>query len=129
MICKCAVYLHSKKKFEKNYPNENIIFEDSNTAILIQAGKEVHRIKMKEAEKLDMIIHAFLNYERPEIKNFRNAIDFFKQDIPKVTETLREIIEEQEKSNKIFVEKCDLFLKLITSLKAYFEVVAFLGTI
>lgn len=101
-----------KKKFEKNYPNENIIFEDSNTAILIQAGKEVHRIKMKDAEKLDMIIHAFLNYERPEIKNFRNAIDFFKQDIPKVTETLREIIEEQEKSNKIFVEKCDLFLKL-----------------
>jgi predicted helicase len=101
-----------KKKFAKDYPSDNILFEDSQTAILFQAGKEVLRIKMKDAEKLDAIINAFINFERPEVKNFRIAIERFKQDIPKVTDTLRDILEEQEKSNKTFVKKRDTFLKL-----------------
>lgn len=101
-----------KKKFAKDYPSNNIIFEDSQTAILFQAGKEVQRIKMKDAEKLDAIINAFINFERPEVKNFRNAIELFKQDIPKVTDTLRDILEDQEKVNKTFVKKRDAFLRL-----------------
>jgi predicted helicase len=101
-----------KKKFAKDYPSDNIIFEDSQTAILFQAGKEVQRIKMKDAEKLHAIINAFINFERPEVKNFRNAIELFKQDIPKVTDTLRDILEDQEKVNKTFVKKRDTFLRL-----------------
>jgi predicted helicase len=101
-----------KKKFAKDYPSDNILFEDSQTAILFQAGKEVQRIKMKDSEKLDAIINAFTNFERPEVKTFRNAIELFKRDIPKVTDTLRDILEEQEKANKTFVKKRDVFLKL-----------------
>ena len=101
-----------KKKFSKDYPSDNIIFEDSQTVILFQAGKEVQRIKMKDAEKLDAIINAFINFERPEVKNFRNALELFKQDIPKITDTLRDILDEQEKSNRAYVKKRDAFLEL-----------------
>ncbi len=101
-----------KKKFDKGYPSDNIIFEDSQTAVLFQNGAEVRRIKMSDAEALDHIIHSFINFERPEVKNFRKAIELFKQDIPKVTDTLRDMLDVQEKENKKFVKERDKFLKL-----------------
>ncbi|WP_202552228.1 hypothetical protein [Ginsengibacter hankyongi] len=101
-----------KKKFAKDYPSDNILFEDSQTAVLFQNGFEVQRIKMKDAEALDRILHDFINFERPEVKNFRKAIELFKQDIPKVTDTIRDLLEVQEKSNPAFVTERDKFLKL-----------------
>lgn len=101
------------KKFAKGYPKENILFEDSNTAVLFQDGKEAIRVSMKDPEALDHIINAFIKYERPEIKKFHLAIEQFKQDIPKVTETLRQIIKEQEENrNETFIKAAKKFLKL-----------------
>jgi len=101
-----------RKKFEKGYPKENIIFEDSQTAVLIQNGSEVQRVSMKDAEKLHSIITRFINFERPEVQNFRKAIELFKQDIPKVTETLRGIIIAAENTNSQFIKSSATFLKL-----------------
>jgi len=89
-------------KFNKGYPKENILFEDSNTAILIQQGNEVMRADMKDADALDRIIKEFTTYERPEVENFHKAIELFKLDIPKVTDTIRGIILAEEKTNKKF---------------------------
>ena len=84
-----------KKKFAKSYPSDNIIFEDSSTAVLIQHGVEVMRTAMEDEEKLDKLLTKFVSFERPEITDFRKAIDKFREDIPKVTETLHDIIEAQ----------------------------------
>ncbi len=100
-----------QKKFGKGYPNDNILFEDSNIAVLYQHAAPVMRVSMKDAEELDKIIHRFMNYERPEVKNFREAIAHFKEDIPAVTKALREIIEQQE-DNAAFVKKRAEFLEL-----------------
>ncbi len=99
-----------KKKFGKGYPNENILFEDSQTAILYQKGEEVLRVPMQDGEELDKLLNKFISYERPEIKEFRQAIDLFRQDIPKVTEALKDIINKQQ-SNKTY----------LTALVAYHE--------
>jgi len=101
-----------EKKLAKGYPNDNILFEDSATAVLIQGGKEVLRVSMKKPQALDKILNRFIKFERPEIKNFREAIEHFKEDIPKVTNTLREIMLEQGKSNKAFIAARKKFLKL-----------------
>jgi predicted helicase len=101
-----------QKKFDKGYPKDNILFEDSQNAILIQNGVEVFRISMKNADDLHKLITTFINFERPEIKNFRTAIELFKQDIPKVTETLRTIIETAEKENTNYIKASKVFLKL-----------------
>ncbi|MDM8567463.1 N-6 DNA methylase [Candidatus Halobeggiatoa sp. HSG11] len=91
-----------KKKLAKGYPNDNIIFEDSQTAVLIQTGVEVLRIDMQEPEQLDKILTRFLNYERPEVRDFRQAIEQFKDDLPTVVETLRATLEQQKKKNSKF---------------------------
>jgi hypothetical protein len=36
-----------EKKFARGYPNDNIIFEDSQTAVLYQNGDEVLRVSMR----------------------------------------------------------------------------------
>jgi predicted helicase len=84
------------KKLAKGYPDSNILFEDSQSAVLIQAGDEVSRVSMKDADALDETINVFINYVRPEVKDFRNAIKVFKEDLPTILNTLRGMIREQE---------------------------------
>ena len=99
------------KKFAKGYPSDNILFEDSQTAVLYQHGSVVERVEMDDEDALDKLITRFITYERPEIKTFRAAIEAFKQDIPKVTEALRELLEKQE-GNATYTKARAEFLKL-----------------
>ncbi|OWY64453.1 DNA methyltransferase [cyanobacterium TDX16] len=92
------------KKLKKGYPDSNILFEDSQTAVLIQSGNEILRVPMQDGEALDKIITAFINYVRPEVKDFRTAIGAFKQDLPKILDALRDTIERQNESNAAFRE-------------------------
>ncbi|MEA5559018.1 type ISP restriction/modification enzyme [Nodularia spumigena] len=91
-----------EKKLNKGYPDSNILFEDSQTAVLIQAGTENQRVSMQDAEALDGIITNFINYVRPEVKDFRSAIETFKQDLPTVLDSLRDLIDSQGKNNVSF---------------------------
>lgn len=84
--------LEIQKKWDKGYPRDNILFEDGSTAILYQNGNQVSRIKFSEAADLDRILKSFISFQRPEVAEFRKAIELFKADIPKVTEALRNII-------------------------------------
>ena len=101
-----------EKKLDKGYPNDNILFEDSQTAVLIQGGEEKLRVSMQDIEGLDGLINQFINYLRPEVKNFREAIDSFKEDLPTILESLREIIAKQSQENKQFIVTRDKFLNL-----------------
>ncbi|HTL90276.1 MAG TPA: N-6 DNA methylase [Leptolyngbya sp.] len=98
-----------EKKLDKGYPNDNILFEDSQTAVLIQAGHEVARISMRDTTDLDRVLSAFTNYVRPEVKDFREAIRTFKQDLPTMLETLRSMLQTQERSNLAFCERRNRF--------------------
>lgn len=88
-----------RKKFEKGYPSDNILFEDSQTAVLYQHGEEVMRKDMRIEADLHVVLTKFLSYERPEVHDFREAIEHFKEDIPKVTLAIRDIIEKEQKTN------------------------------
>lgn len=44
-----------RKKRNKGYPFENILFEDSITAVLFQNNNEVLRIPMSDGEELDKL--------------------------------------------------------------------------
>ncbi len=101
-----------ERKLEKGYPDDNILFEDSQTAVLIQAGSETSRVSMKDAEALDGIINAFINYVRPEVKDFREAISTFQSDLPTILKSLRHLIAEQSKKNQKFCQARDNFLTI-----------------
>ncbi|NTW48682.1 MAG: N-6 DNA methylase [Chlorobiales bacterium] len=90
------------KKLKKGYPQSNILFEDSQQAVLIQEGKETARASFEDEDALDRLLMAFVSYERPEVKTFRHAIQNFKEDLPKILDALRDLIETEGKTNKKF---------------------------
>ena len=67
-----------KVKFNRGYPRDNIIFEDSQTAVLVQNGNEAMRVDMSRDGELHRLIRIFLDYELPEIQEFRHAQSQFK---------------------------------------------------
>ena len=101
--------LEIEKKLAKGYPNDNILFEDSQTVVLIQGGGEILRVSMRDAEALDTAINAFINYLRPEVQDFRDAISHFKEDLPTILTTLRSLIDKQSISNQPFQQARDKF--------------------
>ena len=100
------------KKIRKGYPTSNIIFEDSETAVLIQGGEEVQRVTMSDANALDRLITTFFRYEPPEIADFRNAIRQFKEDLPDVLNALRGLIDQSHRENIEFHNAAHEFLLL-----------------
>jgi predicted helicase len=100
-----------EKKFRKGYPQDNIIFEDSHEAVLIQNKKLVLRCGMEDGDKLKSLLDLFFDYEREEIADFRKAVEQFKTDLPAVLQSLRDMIESAEKENEKFRKAALRFLK------------------
>jgi predicted helicase len=96
----------------KGYPNDNILFEDSRTAVLIQRGEEKLRVPVRDAEALDRILNEFINYVRPEVKDFREAIEAFKTDLPTILIALRDLLDRQSASNPAFISARDKFFDI-----------------
>ena len=101
-----------KVKFNRGYPRDNIIFEDSQTAVLVQNGNEAMRVDMSRDGELHRLIRIFLDYELPEIQEFRHAQSQFKTDLPTVLENLRATVAEAEAGNPEYQEAASSFLDL-----------------
>ena len=98
-------------KFRRGYPTDNIIFEDSTQAVLIQNKREVLRCAVDDVDKLQRLLELFFGYERPEIAEFRKAVEQFRTDLPAVCEALRAMIERAYAGNENFHAAADKFLK------------------
>ena len=101
-----------QNKLGQGYSGDNILFENSATAVLVQDDQEVFRTNMSDPAALDELIRRFLDYELPEIQEFREARQQFKDDLPAVLESLRETIVEAEAGNAEYQGAAQLFLEL-----------------
>ena len=101
-----------QNKLGQGYSSDNILFEDSRTAVLFQDQQEVMRTDMTDPAALHELIRKFLGYELPEIKEFREARQQFKTDLPAVLERLRETVLEAESGNPGYQEAARIFLEL-----------------
>ena len=101
-----------QNKLAQGYPSDNILFEDSRTAVLFQDRQEVLRSDMTNPVGLDALIRQFLNHELPEIQEFREARQQFRDDLPAVLENLRDTIVDAEASNSRYQEAAKIFLEL-----------------
>ena len=99
-------------KFNRGYPRDNIVFEDSLTAVLFQNGEQAMRVDMSRPGELHRLINRFLDYELPEIEEFRQAQQQFKADLPAVLENLRLAVADAEASNPAYREGVARFLEL-----------------
>jgi predicted helicase len=97
-------------KINKGYPLTNTLFEDSETAVLFQENRQVMRVSMRDAELLESILHAFVNFEPPQVQEFNKALVKFTEDVPTIVESLRHLIQTEADTNKNFIVKRDEFL-------------------
>lgn len=101
-----------EKKIRKGYPLNNILFEDSQKAVLFQGNQEVMRVNMRKPDELDRILKEFINFRNPLVAKFEEAIQHFQADIPIILETLRLKIDKAGTLNKMFIQAADTFLAL-----------------
>ena len=89
-------------KKRKGYPQDNIIFEDSRSAVLIQDKQEIMRCEMLDAPRFEKLMGLFFEYERKEVAEFRSAVEQFKADLPSVLAALRSKIEDAREANAAY---------------------------
>ena len=100
-----------QNKLNRGYPRNNIIFEDSRVAVLFQNGAEAMRVNMAQSPDLHRLITRFLDFELPEIEDFRKAQKQFSDDLPEVLAGLRTTIEEAEAGSGAYRQKTAEFLE------------------
>ncbi len=103
--------LEIEKKFKRGYPQDNILFEDTRTLVLIQNRTEVGRCDMTDALALERFMDAFFSFERPEFAQFRQAIVQFKLELPAILEALRSMIASAHAANPAFSAAAQDFLE------------------
>ncbi|MBX3581471.1 MAG: N-6 DNA methylase [Rhizobiaceae bacterium] len=99
-----------EKKFRRGYPQDNIIFENSERAILYQNRQPVMEADMTDVPALLKLLTLFFGYERQEIAEFRRAVEKFKADLPTVLDALREKIDAAYEGHADFRAAADRFL-------------------
>ncbi|MCU0497178.1 MAG: N-6 DNA methylase [Anaerolineae bacterium] len=90
------------KKFAVGYPNRNILFEDSQQAILYQHGERVGVYDLHQPEQVAQLLNTFFSYTEPMIEKFDHAVDRFRQDAPDLANGLKTLIADAHKNNKAF---------------------------
>lgn len=98
------------RKFKRGYPQDNILFEDTHQAVLIQHRNEVMRCAVDDVVQLEKLLKLFFSFERAEVADFRQAVAQFKTDLPAVLQALRDMIERQQKENAGFRKAAKRFL-------------------
>ena len=73
-----------QNKLAQVYSSDNILFEDSRTAVLFQNQQETMRVDMTDPPSVDWLVRRFLEYELPEIQEFREARRQFRDNLPTV---------------------------------------------
>jgi hypothetical protein len=98
-------------KIAAGYPDDNIIYENSVTAVLRQNGKEADRAPLQgDDDALLHLIDRFFAYERPELTEFRRAAAQFRADLPQILEALRTAVEEAQARSSEFARALREFL-------------------
>src|SRR6185437_348417 len=76
------------KKIKAGYQLNNIIFEDTQNAVLFQQGKRVMEGDLRQPRWLADLLKEFLTYTEPAIESFSQAVAEFKDRIPDLAQGL-----------------------------------------
>src|SRR5688572_19159699 len=101
-----------EKKRKAGYPLNNIIFEDTATAILYQHGQRILAVDMKDPLRLAELVTQFFRYVEPEIEEFEQAVEEFKERVPQLAEGLAKKIEQAHRTNPPFKKAFADFFEL-----------------
>ena len=101
-----------QKKLAVNYPKDNIIFQQPERAILYQDGKLVMDEDITKPQMLVDVVRQFFEYRPPAIEQWEKASYEFGFRVKENATALLELIREQSKKNKKFIDAFAEFLQL-----------------
>jgi len=91
-----------KKRYQDDYPQDNIIFQTPERAILIQNGREISDVSLNEPLNLVQVINTFFNFKRPEYEHWGAAADEFKTRVPKLAQKVLALIQKARSDDHDF---------------------------
>lgn len=100
------------KKIAAGYPLDNIIFEDTVTAVLYQDGAEARRTAIKEKRNFAALLSQYLNYKADQFENFNEAVQSYGEQIREIATQLKTKIDAAHKENAAFQRQFDEFMEL-----------------
>jgi predicted helicase len=101
-----------KKKLTAGYPQNNIIFQAPERAILWQNGRVTLDQDITEPVVLVEVLKRFFEHIPPEFEEWTDAIGHFQTQVPELGRALKELIEKEQKSNARFRAAFDDFYAL-----------------
>ncbi|MBD2294302.1 DEAD/DEAH box helicase [Anabaena sphaerica FACHB-251] len=101
-----------QKKLAVDYPKDNIIFQQPERAILYQDGKLVMDEDITNPQNLVDVVRQFFEYRPPAIEQWEKASNEFGFRVKENATALLELIREQSKKNKKFIDAFAEFLQL-----------------
>ena len=103
------------KKIAAGYPLSNIIFEDTQTAILYQDDREALRAPISQQDAFAHLLTQFFNYEYKLFDSFEQAIDHYRAEIPRIAKQLKGRIAAAHSDNAAFQDQFTDFMQLCQS--------------
>ena len=96
--------LHAEidKKFDAGYPQDNILFQTPERAILYQHGTEVMDADITEPETLVTVLQTFFAYERANAAEWHAAVARFKELVPELGAEAANLLQTQHETNVQF---------------------------
>ena len=91
-----------KKLYQDNYPDDNIIFQAPDRAILYQNGREILDLSLAESANLVKVLDKFFNFKRPEYERWDLAAQEFKSRVPELSKKLLGLINQARDDDKDF---------------------------
>jgi predicted helicase len=101
-----------QKKIAVDYPKDNIIFQQPERAILYQDGKLVMDEDITKPQNLVDVVRQLFEYRPPAIEQWEKASNEFGFRVKEHATALLELIREQSKKNKKFIDAFAEFLHL-----------------
>ena len=89
-------------KFDAGYPQENILFQTPERAILYQNGREVLDADITDANTLVSVLKTFFAYEREHAAEWETAIAEFRDIVPELKREVEALIQTQHQTNTEF---------------------------
>ncbi len=108
-------------KIKIGYPTENLLFENSQKAMLIQG--EVREVcDMKDAKALLKLLQKFVSFERKEAADFKEALAIFKRDVPDIAGVLKKMLDQYVNAEQTAIDKEEYYNeKFVVEHQKFFE--------
>ena len=101
-----------RNKRERGYPFSNIIFEDTQSAVLFQNERRILTADCNDRKGLAELLTRFYRHETPDFSSFEEAVGRFSDEVPQLAQGLQDRIEIARVQNRAYQRAFAAFMTL-----------------